>query len=270
MTRQRLDLADRDLVALARVLGTDADGLRAELGRRPWYANDVLRDPVIADAVLTGSGELGMADISPVLYFAVLAHRVAAELAEATWVNEWMGPSERLPVFDVEPLLEFADAPGRLAFVSRLLADFAAPERMPVPGASEDLDELVDWLGAVEPADRIVLLRRLGDLALFRAGIFPDSNGPRTLGPAQAEHLGRSIGMSDEEIDDLVDPGSPSPGIDALERLGSAWYRAAAEASPATPTVVRDIATRIRPARRFLNHLADRYLHPVERGSVLG
>lgn len=270
MTRQRIDLADRDLVALARVLGTEADDLRGELERRPWYANDILRDAAIAEAVLTGSGELGHAEVSPALFFAVIAHRVAAELAEASWVNDWMGPSERLPVFDVEPLLEFADAPGRLAFVSRLLADFVAPESIPVPGTGDDLDELVDWLVAVEPADRIVLLRRLGDLALFRAGIFPDSNGARPLGPAQAQHLGRSVGMSDEEIDDLVAPGSPTPGLDALERLGSAWYRAAAEASPATPTVLRDIAARIRPARRFLNHLADRYLHPVAPGSVLG
>ena len=269
MTRQRLDLADRDLVALARVLGTDPDELRAELIRRPWYANDVLRDPAIADAVLHGS-DLGPADISPALFFAVIAHCAAAQLADATWVADWMGPAERLPVFDVEPLLEFTDAPGRLTFVARLLADFAAPESTPVPGGTDDLDELVDWLEAVELADRITLLRRLGDLALFQAGVFPDSTGALPMSPSQAEHLGRSVGMTDEEIDELADPASVTPGLDALERLGSAWYRAAAEASPATPTVVRDIAARIRPARRFLNHLADQYLHPVEPGTLLG
>lgn len=269
MTRQRLDLADRDLRALARVLGTDPDDLRDELERRPWYANDVLRSPAIADAVLKGT-DLGAAEISPALFFAVAAHCAAAELADATWVADWMGPAERLPVFDVEPLLEFTDAPGRLTFVSRLLADFACPDGAPVPGGSQDLDELVDWLQAVEPADRVALLRYLGDLALFRAGVFPDSNGAQPMGAAQAEHLGRSAGMTDDEIGELADPGSPTPGLDALEALGSAWYRAAAEASPASPTVLRDVAARIRPARRFLNHLADTYLHPVQRGSAFG
>lgn len=262
MERQRLDLEERDIDALARILKTDSETLRSELERRPWYANDVLRDPVIADAVLHGSDLAAV--VSPLLLFAVMAHQVTAELGDSTWVADWSGPKSRIPVFDVEPLLEFADAPGRLVFVARLLADFAAPEAPPVPADRLDLDDLVDWLEAVDPTDRIVLLRRLGDLALFQAGVFPDTTGARILSASQAEHLGRSVGLTDEEIIDLVDPASATPGFDTLERLGSAWYRASAEQDPAHPAVLCDIATRIRPARRFLNHLADRYLHHLQ------
>ena len=263
MTRQRLNLREGDLAMLAGALGTDGDTLRDDLERRPWYANDVLRRPEVVDVVLHGTGPEHLA-VSPLLFFAVLTHHAADELLGSDWVNEWAGPGCRLPVFDVEPLLEFADAPERLLFTARLLASFAEPGDAPVPADRLDLDELVDWLGAVEPVDHIVLLRQLGDLALFRAGVFPDSIGATAMSTSQAEHLGRSVGMSDDELSHLVDHGSPSPGLDALETLSSAWYRAAAESSPAAPVLLRDVAHRIRAARRFLNHAADRYLHHIQ------
>lgn len=262
MTRQLLDLAERDIAVLADALGTDPETLDADLQRRPWCANDVLRHPDVVERVLQGTGSAAL-QVTPLLFFAVMVHSAADELTDAPWVADWAGPSTRLPVFDVEPLLEFADAPGRLVFVARLLADFAAPTPAPVPAAPNDLDDLVDWLDAAEPSDRIVLLRRLGDNALFRAGVFPDATGSHLLSPAQAEHLGGSVGMEADEIAGLLDPGSVTPGLDALESLGSAWYRAAADASKRGPVVLRDIAARVRPARRFLNHLADRYLQQM-------
>jgi len=263
MTRQRLDLPDGDLAVLARVLDTDGDSLRAELDRRPWYANDVLRRPEVAESILDGTGAESLL-VSPLLFFAVLVHRSADELSSSQWVDDWVGPGSRLPVFDVEPLLEFADAPGRLLFAAQLLVGFAGPPTFPIPVDRLDLDELADWLTAVEPDDEIILLRQLGDLALFQAGVFPDSNGATTLSTAQAEHLGRSARMTDEELGNLVDYGSTTPGLDALEGLSSAWYRAAAESSSSTPVLLRDIANRIRAARRFLNYVADHYLYRVQ------
>ncbi len=269
MPRQRLELEDGDLTILARALGTDTASLRTDLDRRPWYANDVLRRPEVVAAVLDGDDAVSLL-VSPLLFFAVLVHRSADELASSQWVDDWVGPGSRLPVFDVDPLLEFADAPGRLLFAAQLLVGFATPVAFPIPVDRLDLDELVAWLDAVEPADQIVLLRRLGDLALFQAGVFPDCNGATALTAARAEHLGRSAGMSDEELDHLVDLGSPTPGLDALEGLSSAWYRAAAESSSSTPVLLRDIANRIRSARRFLNYVADHYLYRVQSNWAIG
>lgn len=270
MTRPRLDLAERDLAALAEVMGTSTDVLRAELDSRPWFLNDILRHPAVVDAVLHGTG-VGPADVSPLLFFAVVAHRAADELAASDWVADWMGPSSRLPVFDVAPLVEFADAEDRLVFVARLLAGFAVPEAAPVPADHLDLDDLVRWLDAAAPRDRIILLRRMGDLALFQAGIFPDANGGRVLAAAEAARLGRSIGLNAEQLLELIDPASATPGLDALEALGSAWYHAAvAEDRRAQPTVVLDVAARFRPARRFLNHMADTYLNQTATGWAVG
>ncbi len=263
MTRQRIDLHEGDIAVLARAISVDCSILRADLDRRPWYLNDVLRRPEVVESVLEGADAESMA-VSPLLFFAVLVHHAAEELSGSQWVHDWVGPGCRLPVFDVEPLLEFADDPARLLFTARLLGGFAAPEAAPVPADRFDLDDLVDWLGAVEPADRVVLLRQLGDLALFRAGVFPDSSGANALSTSQAEHLGRSVRMTDVELDHLVDHGSPTAGLDALEALSSAWYRAAAVGSASTPVVFQDVANRIHSARRFLNYAADRYLFGMQ------
>ena len=146
-----MNLQEGDIAVLARALGIDGDSLRDELDRRPWHANDVLRRPEVVESVLHGTGAEQFS-VSPLLFFAVLVHRAADELMSSDWVDEWAGPGCRLPVFDVEPLLEFADAPARLQFTAQLLASFAVPEAAPVPVDRLDLDELVDWLGAVAAA----------------------------------------------------------------------------------------------------------------------
>lgn len=262
MARQRLDLCEGDLNVLARLIDTDGETLRDELDRRPWYANDVLRRPDVVEAILDGSdGEQLL--VSPLLFFAVLVHRSADELGALGWVDDWVGPGCRLPVFDVEPLLEFTDAPGRLLFAANLLVGFTSPADTPVPTDGLDFDELVAWLGVVEPGDRVALLRQLGDLALFQAGVFPDRNGRTAPSPAQVEQLGRSAQMTDDELEHLVDYGSPSPGLDALEALSSAWYRAAAAETSDAPVLLRDVANRIRAARRFLNYVTDHYLYRI-------
>ncbi|HZY08517.1 MAG TPA: hypothetical protein VFE69_12255, partial [Ilumatobacteraceae bacterium] len=121
MTRQAFNFSEGDLDVLARALGTDRDSLRDDLDRRPWYANDVLRRTEVVETVLHGTA-VDQFSVSPTLFFAVLIQRAAEELGSSEWVDEWVGPGCRLPVFDVEPLIEFADAPGRLHFAAQLLA----------------------------------------------------------------------------------------------------------------------------------------------------
>ena len=90
-------------------------------------------------------------------------------------------PRSRLPVFDVESLHEFVDGPARLLYLARLLDSFVAPDPVVLPVDSDDPWEAVDWLDAVDPCDRTVLLRRLGDMALFLAGVHADANGSGAL-----------------------------------------------------------------------------------------
>ncbi len=266
MTFQTICLAEGDLVALGRIAGQDPETLRADLRDQPWLLPQLLSRPEALDAITDPSSDLDDV-VSPFLLFAVISHRAASELASATHVNDWFGPQSRIPVFDVAPLHEFARDSGRLLFLAGLLASFAGDRPSPVPVDSLDLGSLALWHEAVGDDDRPALLRQLGDLALFLAGVFPDRTGPCPLTIEDAARLGHTLALSSDEILGLVRSDSSAPGIDALEALGQRWYRAALdEGTVRSQPVLADVAARFRSARRFLNHLVDTYVFPSPGG----
>lgn len=257
-------LSERDIATLATVVGAEPAELTAELKRRPWYLHDLLSDGDVFDSVMDRH-EHPARVVSPFLLFAVLVHRAASELREATYVNDWSGPRVRLPVFDVEPLQEFVEDAGRTAFLARLLTSFALPDPPPVPADPFDLSSLALWLDQSVPTDRHALLMHLGDLALFSAGVFPDRTGSKPLRPVDAERLGRTVQMTSEEVLALCDPGRLAPGLEALDALGARWYSASV-AVGGSPPLVADVANRFRSARRVLNHLSDTHLYKLTPG----
>ncbi len=255
-------LSERDLRTLAAITAGDADELAEELRLRPWAIHDLLADSDVVDGVM-GRHAHPANLVSPFLLFAVMVHAAAAELRNATYVNDWTGPQSRLPVFDVEPLQEFVEDPGRIFFLVRLLDSFALPTQPLVPADPMDIHQLALWVDDALPSQRATVLCRLGDLSLFMSGILPDATGPQTLSPAEAEKLGTTVDLTPEEVLALIDRGSISPGIDALESLGTRWYESALDAG-AGPMVVGDVASRFRSARRVLNHVSDRYLYELD------
>lgn len=259
----RRSLSNRDIETLAAVVDVTAEALSADLRRRPWAIHDLLEQPSVLTAVLDRHSHPARL-VSPYLLFSVLTHAAAAELREATYMADWAGARVRLPVFDIEPIHEFLEDAGRLLFLGALLASYVAPRPGPVPADPLDLPGLALWLEQVGDADRVVLLRQLGDLALFQAGIFPDSAGPEPLAPATARRLGSSAALDPIEIESLCDPATLGAGIEALEVLGSRWYAAAAREDERTPAIVVDISHRFRSARRVLNHLSDRWLYDLD------
>ena len=197
MTLYLDDLTERDLATLAAVIGSEPEALVSELRRRPWHIHDLLSAVEVFDAVVDRHAHPAAA-VSPFLLFAVLIHKTADDLRAATYVNEWIGPRERMPLFDVEPLHEFIEDPGRTSFLAALLASFATPEALPVPAGPFDLHGIAIWIEQAMPSDRAVLFRRLGDLSLFFTGVFPDHTGTNPLTAVEAEQLGKTIGKSSE------------------------------------------------------------------------
>ena len=177
---------------------------------------------------------------SPFLTFAVAVHRLAERLSTTTYVNEWIAPRQRVPVFDVEPLRRLLSDPLRRFFFVELLASYThvvsgstwvATRRGWRRRRFSELDpvQLAGMLDAVSPAERPGVLRRLGDLALFLTGVFPDHTASTPLGRPLAEAgLLRSAGL---------ETTGPAPGdlaaFELLELLGRRWYLLAARLSPA-------------------------------------
>ena len=211
--------------------------------------------------------------VSPFLTFAVAVHLVAARLSGASYVEEWIGPRQRVPVFAVAPLRQLLDDPLRRFFFVELLSSYThvvsgstwvATRRGWRRRRFSELDvvQLAELLETAPPAELPGVLRRLGDLALFLTGVFPDHTATTSLGRPFAEiRLLRSAGVQPSR----VDPGSLT-SFELLERLGGRWYGLAVRRSAAQTAslqVLEVIAEHFTDARRFLNVVTDTYLFPL-------
>jgi hypothetical protein len=259
--REHLTAGDRALLA----------GVARVAGDRPLAS--VLASPELEDVVF---GRAPVADpvrgASPFLTFAVAVHRVADRLETASYVEEWIGPRRRVPVFAVEPLRQLLADPQRRYFLVELLSSYThvvsgstwtATRRGWRRRRFSELDvvQLAELADSVPAAELPGVLRRLGDLALFLTGVFPDHTATTTLGRPSAEaRLLRTAGVDPSR----VTPGSLDP-FQLLERLGARWYGLAVRhsAAPGVVAALDAIADHFTDARRILNVVTDIYLFPL-------
>ena len=200
-------------------------------------------------------------------------HRAAAELETVDHVPERSGPRQRVPLFDAPELRDFLGSAARRLFLAELLASFTRATggqyRAVVRGRPRtrrfselDLARMAAQLDSVPEADRPGAYRRLGDVALFLTGVFPDYAVAHALGPVNAARLLRAAQVPPRQHEQLAS----APAIDLFEYLGARWYRVAWTLAPvhtARLAVVAEVADRFRQARRVLNHIADRCLFPA-------
>jgi hypothetical protein len=244
------------------------------LRRHPEHLAGLVGDPRVFRAVFGPEEQDARAALaSPFLIFAVAVHRAAAELESMDHVPERSGPGQRVPLFDAPDLRDFLDSPARRLFLAELLGSFTRAAggqyRATVRGRPRarrfselDLARLASTLDTVAEADRPGVYRRLGDVALFLTGVFPDYAVAHALGPVSAGRLLRAAQVTPRQHEQLT----AAPAIDLFEYLGARWYRVAWSLAPARTArlaVVADVADRFRQARRVLNHIADRCLFPA-------
>lgn len=267
------DMADIELLYRQHL----SDGDRRLLGSLAGAGEpvaEVLGSPELEQAVFGADAGDGVAlGLSPFLAFAVAVHHTAADLESATFVEERWAPRLRVPVFDTAALRDLVSTPERRFFLVELLASYTRVSSGVTWTRTtrgwrrrrfSELDpaRLAEMLDVVQPIERPGIYRRLGDLALFMLGVFPDHRPP--LGPgAGTERLLRISGVAPDRAPDL-DPDA------LLALLGARWYGAAvasatAAGQPATGTfaVVGYMGAHFRDARRVLNAVTDRYLYPL-------
>jgi hypothetical protein len=279
-------LTDADLRLLASVAGTaadtgqlsaddtvDASGLR----RDPEALLRLLENPGVFRAVLgpADAAQGWAVPASPFLVFAAFVQQAAAELAAMDHVPERTGLRQRVPLFDAPALRDFLSEPARRLFLAELLASFtqvaSGRYRVRTGGRARtrrfsELDpvRLAGLLDAVPPTERPGVYRRLGDVTLFLAGVFPDYATTRALGPLDAGRLIRAARLPSSQQGHLAS----TPAMELWEYLGARWYRAARDLAPvatARMAVAGDVADRFQQARRVLNLLADRYLLTTDK-----
>src|SRR3954447_4457085 len=250
-------LTDTDLLTLAGGRREQAAALRAQ----PSLVLDVLDRPGVAESLLSARAEdpERFTYVSPFLVFAAAVHRASASLVGVTYVPERTGPRSRLPVFDGPQLAAFATVPRHRLFVAELLASYArvasgvAYSRTARGWRRQrwdelDLPRLAALLDALPAGERPAVWRRLGDGALFLAGVFPE-HVERALGLVEVARLQRATGLRLRSAE--------GPATALLEELAARAYERVGGALP--PGVVEAPGI----GRRMLSLVADRYLFPV-------
>jgi hypothetical protein len=188
--------------------------------------------------------------------FAAAVHRVGATLVGRSYVADRAGPRSRVPVFDAPVLAAFATDPVHRLFLAELLASYARVVSGTVwrRGARGwrrqrwnelDLPRLAALMDAVPPPERPGVWRRIGDGALFLAGVFPEY-AERTYGDGGLTRLAPLAGPREGPVTEL------------LEALAGRAYARAGAAVP--PGVVESPHA----ARRVLALVADHHLHAQE------
>jgi hypothetical protein len=264
-------LTEPDLALLARV----ADGAMepALLRAQPDHVVSLLAQPrVFAALFAPARGADLLVHTSPFLAFACLVERAAGDLDGATAVGEPLGARGRVPVFDTDQLREFVAQPGRRLFLAQLLTSYThvasgavwvrQRRRWRRRRFSElDMLALARLLDIVPTPERPGIYRRLGDLALFLTGVFPDYSSRPVTAVGATERLLRAAGAGSG-----TSPGGgagPGGALLLLEWLGSRWYRMACATAALRTTAldaVEDVADNFSRARRVLTFITDRYL----------
>jgi len=267
-------LGDADLALLGPAVDIAPERAAAVLRNRPDLIEAALASVVTFERVF-GAEDRALVQASPFLVFATAIHRSLVELNRTTFVEERVATGVRVPVFDVAKLREYADAPERRLFTIELLASYTTVASGPIwfrrggrwrrQRFSElDPGRMAAALDLVPPAERPGVYRRLGDLALFLTGVFPEHTARRAVTPVERERLLRSVGHlaapSARDVEELTGRADS-----VLRWLGPRWYALAANGSPlpVLARCLRDVAHRYEAARRFLNFVTDRCLFPM-------
>src|SRR6266481_9418026 len=170
-------LSDSDLALLASA-GDTRDDIRGD----PTALQALIDSPVTFRQIFNTPGRDPLLRGTPFLIFAVLIHRVVRDLGQASFVEEWVGPRQRVPVFDTAGLKDFGADPLRRFFLAQVLASYTnvASGSMLVKTSRgwrrrrfSELDpmRLIELAELVAVAERPSVYRRLGDLSLFLTGI---------------------------------------------------------------------------------------------------
>jgi len=197
--------------------------------------------------------------VSPYFFFSVLLHSARRELRTRSFTAEWLGPRHRVPVFDAQRVAGVLGDGEVVHYLGDLLASFTAIGRMRPPvGPAErpsprgrhrnerfselDLDGWRRLRQRADAVDHFALDRRLGDVALFLAGVFPDSaRGTAELDEWESESENRYRRAA-------RDPRARQCGLEEI---------------------LAHLAGELHPARKALNFVADRYLQPLRDGWFL-
>lgn len=255
--RQQLQsLSDQDLWFLVTTCAdrrTDHDRIVEMVRDKPDFLEVMMDDEKLFRRL--ASDREAVVKVSPFVLFSVLLRQARRDLADRSFVLETEG-RDRIPVFAADQLRALLGDGEMRDYLAEMLASFVRTHTATVyfrrRGAwyrhrfsDLDLDDLAALAEWVEEEFRFPFYKRLGDVALFIPGVFPEHAPPR--GQMPRGRRGRR-------------------SLEDYEEAGRHFYGLAAAHPAAGGTGYSGVLGRLREqitlVRRLLNFLSDRYLNP--------
>lgn len=224
------------------------------------WLEEVLESDTLANQILQAPYTL--LGISPWLFFNVLLRKVRRDLAGETYTRERRA-RQQLVIFDTDKAIELLDQAPIRDYLAALLASFTRIASMTVrvnigPGMwrryrTNDLDVegLIRYAEAVDEPLRFEPYKRIGDVCLFLAGMFPEYLENQYRYPLSRQ----------------VRPGARGKVLQSredYERFGRAFYEMAAEHERAQVGGLDEVLTTLSEAflvaEKPLAFLSNRYL----------
>ncbi|MGB9860248.1 MAG: hypothetical protein ACPLQP_09975 [Moorellaceae bacterium] len=195
--------------------------------------------------------------ISPYFLFNILLRQVRRDLEHASYMYEGYGRM-RLPVFDAPKVKKALEDNAVISYLADLLSSFTRVQTYVLVYSigsrvhrrtlsSMELDDLLFLSSVVDERYRFEIHRRIGDLALFMAGMFPEHVDSSSWHIRRARRLGKW-----------------ERGLEDYLEIGRHYYDLASQHLYASEfglsEILRFLSENIALLRRALNVLSDKYV----------
>jgi len=288
-------LSEYDLRVLAQLNGwidessstTAVQRALARFRERPMLISEMLETPGLYDQLVamtsaepsdtmaisaSGLSDDVLVEPSELLSFAILVHGRCADLTRTSFVATRLGGRVYVPYLLDHDIMSFAGQPAHRLFLVELLGSFTSRRLTSgltvsddagcTPTSEYDPIALVRLLDQVDEAEKVGLYRRLGDLALFRGGMFPTETANQFTDETDLMELLRSLPdrfQREDNLQALAASLAVGSNLELFAELGPIWYRMAARRSqwPLITAPLISMADNFDAAHQLLRQLSE-------------
>jgi hypothetical protein len=250
-------LSDSDLRFIVETVATerrDYDHVIELVRDKPDLLEPMLQDRKLSERLI--SEQEAFARVSPYLLFSALLRRVWRDVERQSFVLERDDRGKRIPVFGGPRIAELLGEPDLREYLVEMLCSFVRTNTGVLyfkdrgtwrkrKFSDLDMDDMIALCHLVEPEGKPRLYKRIGDIALFLTGIYPDHTALSARRPRTQAAQGRVAADYEREARHFysVCARQPEP--------------------PWTASIFEALAENFNLARAALNTLSDRYLEPL-------
>lgn len=272
--RPEYDFSDSDLDFIVREAEPGASEQTREELKRLVCEDEAFREGMVGcDRVfrkVMGDAEVFL-KISARLFFEILIRRAAGELASAGHTVEREG-RHRIFVLDSDDVIELLNQYPVVYYLADVLASFSRTESYVVRMRTRrgvwrrvrfngmDVHSMIRLCSAIDKEQRPPVFKRIADLCLFMAGVFPE----------YAQQDGAAVGRGKASSRRI---GSRNLSLEEFEQEGRRFYRLAAEhpvnKEAGWAEAHRLLEERFPAACKPLNYVAANFLQ-FKKGSLFG